>query len=384
MESRQLRIGITCYPTYGGSGVIATEIGMQMAKRGHRVHFISSDIPRRLDRFSENIFYHEVEPHDYPLLAFPHYDLTLASKMVEVCTYEKLDLLHVHYAVPHATSAYLARQILGADAPKLITTLHGTDITLVGQERGYLPITRFSIMQSDMVTTPSAYLRHATYDKLNVPSTLQIDVIPNFVDTERFKPCDKKVCDTVKKCLGAKAETPVLLHISNFRPVKRVEDTVRIFAKVNKEIPCHLVLVGDGPSRSSVEALVQELGIKERVRLLGKMELIEEVLKSATLFLLPSKNESFGLAALEAMSCGVPVIASRAEGIPEVVLHGQVGLLSEVGDVDDMAKNCLALLRDREMYMRFSLAGRELALNRYQVEPVIDQYQALYSKLLGV
>jgi len=382
-ERKKLKIGITCYPTYGGSGVIATEIGMAMAERGHRVHFISSDVPRRLDRFTENVFYHEVEAHEYPLIAFPHYDLALASKMVEVCTYEKLDLLHVHYAVPHATSAYLAKQILKAASPKIITTLHGTDITLVGNERSYLPITRFSIMESDAVTAPSNYLKNATYDKLNVPSSLPIEVIANFVDTELFKPVEQKAGKKLRECLGCKDEKPILLHTSNFRPVKRVEDVVRVFAKVKQEIPCHLILVGDGPSRSSAEALAHELGLGKEVCFLGKQELVHEILQSATIFLLPSKNESFGLAALEAMSCGVPVIAARTEGIPEVVTHGELGFLSEVGDVDDMARNCIRLLQDKALYQKISSEGRKVAVEKYGREKLISKYEDYYYQVLG-
>jgi N-acetyl-alpha-D-glucosaminyl L-malate synthase BshA len=379
--NKKLKIGITCYPTYGGSGVIATEIGMQMARRGHKVHFISSDLPRRLDRFTENVFFHSVEPHDYPLFAFPHYDLALASKMVEVSTYEKLDLLHVHYAIPHATSAYLAKQILAEAAPKVITTLHGTDITLVGNERSYLPVARFSILQSDAVTAPSMYLRHATYDKLNVPSSFPIEVIPNFVDTERFKPNQNSIHSGLRDCLELKGK-PILLHISNFRPVKRVEDVVKVFGLVRKEIDCHLIFVGDGPTRSSAEALVHELNLHESVCFLGKQELVEEILQTATLFLLPSKNESFGLAALEAMSCGVPVIASNAEGIPESVVDGSVGLLSDVGDIDDMAKNCLALLKNPEKYKEFSANARKLAVEHYSSNRIIDLYEKYYYKVL--
>ncbi|MBX7139058.1 MAG: N-acetyl-alpha-D-glucosaminyl L-malate synthase BshA [Oligoflexia bacterium] len=384
MTDRKLRIGITCYPTYGGSGVIATEIGMGMAKRGHRVHFICSDVPRRLDRFTENIFFHEVETHEYPLFPFPHYDLALASKMVEVATYEKLDLLHVHYAVPHATSAYLARQILGRGAPKIITTLHGTDITLVGHERGYLPITRFSITQSTAVTAPSMFLKHATYDKLNVPTDFPIEVIPNFVDTSVFKPIEGPSQKFLKHCAACKEKEPVLTHISNFRPVKRVEDVVRVFEIVQREIPCGLVFVGDGPTRYNAEALVRELGLEQRVCFLGKQESIAEVLQGSTVFLLPSKNESFGLAALEAMSCGVPVVASKAEGLPEVVLHGETGFLSEVGDVSDMAANVLRLLREPALYRKLSHAGRKLAVEKYEFEKLMTRYEEYYFQVLGL
>lgn len=381
--SKSLRIGITCYPTYGGSGVIATEIGKAMAKRGHRVHFISSDVPRRLMGFTENIYYHEVETEDYPLFDHQPYTLSLASKMVEVSTYEKLDLLHVHYAIPHATSAYLAKQILGDKAPKLITTLHGTDITLVGTARGYLPITRFSIEQSDAVTVPSGYLKNATYDKLNVSSDLPIEVIPNFVDTDLYKPSKADVRGKYSQLLGFCAKgDKVLTHVSNFRAVKRIEDVIRIFAEVNKVTPAHLMLGGDGPERSKAENLVRDLGLQERVCFLGKQESVVEILQSSDLFLLPSEHESFGLAALEAMSCEVPVIASRAGGIPEVVIDGECGFLSDVGDVDSMAKNALKLLQDPALLQRFGTNARRRVIENFGIEDVITRYENYYLKIL--
>ena len=382
MEQRTLKIGISCFPTWGGSGVVATEIGMAMARRGHKVHFICYDVPRRLDRFTENVFFHEVEVQSNPLFAFPPYALALTSKMVEVTTYEGLDVLHAHYAIPHATSAYLAKQVLGSKAPKVITTLHGTDITLVGNERSYLPITRFSITSSDGVTTPSHFLRNATYDKLNVPSAFPIEVIPNFVDIERFKPVGVAARKEFHKAIrGCCFEDKVLVHVSNFRPVKRIEDVVRVFARVREKVASHLVLVGDGPERSRIESLVRELGLQDHVCFFGKQESTEEILQHSDLFLLPSKHEGFGLAALEALSCGVPVIGSNAEGIPEVVRSGETGFLSDVGDVEEMAENCLKLLCDSALYERFSRASRSLVLDRYSQQKIIDQYEAFYLRV---
>jgi len=383
-DKAPLRIGITCYPTFGGSGVVATEIGMAMARRGHKVHFIAYDVPRRLDRFLENIYFHEVEVHDYPLFVYPPYPLSLASKMVEVTTYEKLDLLHVHYAVPHATSAYLATKMLGEKAPKVITTLHGTDITLVGNDRSYLPIVRFSIAESSGVTTPSKYLRQATYDKLNLSTDIPIEVIHNFVDTNQYRPLGagepRNPQPFFERCT---LSDKVITHVSNFRPVKRLSDIVRVFEKIQREIPSHLIFVGDGPERSKTEALVHELGLKDRVCFLGKQEEFVPVLQMSDLFLLPSESESFGLAALEAMSCGVPVIATRVQGIPEVVSHGQTGFLSDVGDIDDMAANAIRLLKDADMLKSFSEASRARTVEYFREELLVDQYEAYYRRILA-
>lgn len=383
MTRNPLRLGITCYPTFGGSGVVATEIGMALAKRGHKVHFICYDVPRRLDRFMENIFFHEVEVHDYPLFVYPPYPLSLASKMVEVTTYERLDLLHVHYAVPHATSAYLARQVLGGSSIKLITTLHGTDITLVGNDRSYLPITRFSIIQSDGVTVPSQYLRLATYDKLNVSTDTPIEVIPNFVDTNEYAPHPtghpRVIPQILKRCVQS---DKIVTHVSNFRPVKRIGDLIRIFAKIHAEVPSHLVLIGDGPERSMAESLVRDLGIVERVCFLGKQDDFVPVLQESDLFLLPSETESFGLAALEAMSCGVPVVASNVHGIPEVVQHGRSGFLADVGDVDTMAAHAVRLLTDSELHAQCSAAARQTAVERFSLDKTITRYEDYYYQVL--
>jgi L-malate glycosyltransferase len=379
-----LRIGIVCYPTYGGSGVVATEIGMGMARRGHRVHFIAAGVPRRLDRYQANVFFHEVEMRDYPVFVSPPYAIGLASKIVEVSTYEKLDVLHVHYAVPHATSAYLAKQVLGVGAPKIITTLHGTDITLVGNDRSYLPITRFSIIESDGVTTPSTYLKLATYDKLNVSSTLPIEVIANFVDVEMYKPGEHRVGPTLSPCFQKlDADEPVLVHVSNFRAVKRIPDIIDIFERVNRQLPARLILIGDGPERSAVERLVWEKQLTERVRFLGKLESFVELLQESCLFLLPSESESFGLAALEAMSCGLPVVASNAGGIPEVVQHGVTGYLSDIGDTAEMAANALTVLKSPELYSQMSNASRQRAVQNFSASGLLSRYEDYYRAVLA-
>jgi L-malate glycosyltransferase len=388
--SGRLRIGMTCYPTFGGSGVIATEIGLSMAKRGHRVHFICYEVPFRLDGFFENVFFHAVEARDYPLFDHSPYPLALASKMVEVSTYERLDLLHVHYAIPHATSAYLARQILGANAPKVISTLHGTDITVVGSDTSFLPITRFSIAQSDGVTVPSEYLRRATYEKLYVPPTVPIEVIPNFVDSDRFKPAASKGWDHLPRLFPAlngsargAIRPKVLIHNSNFRPLKRVEDVVRIFAGVREHLPCLLVLVGDGPERSRIEGMVHAMGLSEWVCFLGAQLHFLEVLENSDVFLLPSDTESFGLAALEAMSCGVPVVASRVGGLPEVVIDGEQGFLHRVGDIPGMVGSVRRLLEDPSLYQRMSTAARRWVEEKWKREPMVDRYEDYYRRVLS-
>lgn len=383
MNKRSLRIGVTCYPTYGGSGIIASEIGLSMAERGHKVHFICYDFPRRLNRFTENVFFHEVVVNDYPVFIHPPYALALASKMVEVATYERLDVLHVHYAVPHATSAFLAKSVLGPSAPKVISTLHGTDITLVGTERSYLPITRFSIEQSDGVTTPSHFLKNATYDKLNVSTDFKIDVLYNFVDTEKFQPLVEKNLEERRKILGYCAGGAKLIaHASNFRPVKRLQDVIAIFAQLAKTIDVHLILMGDGPERSRIERLVHELKLSERVCFLGKLESVAAVFQQCDLFLLPSESEGAGLAALEAMSCGVPVIASNAGGIPEVVSDGESGFLFNVGDVASMSNAACQLLQDSELYRKVSIAARQRAIERFNRSALSQQYEDYYYQVM--
>ena len=384
MSRAPLRIGITCFPTFGGSGVVATEIGMAMARMGHRVHFICYEVPRRLDRFMENIYFHEVEVHDYPLFVYPPYPISLASKLVEVSTSEKLDLMHMHYAVPHATSAYLAKQVLEDKSPKIITTLHGTDITLVGNERSYLPITRFSIVQSDGITTPSHYLKHATYDRLNVSTEVPIEVIPNFVDTNEYRPREADKPASLVQFLGCGfSNEKIITHVSNFRAVKRMHDVINIFHEINKQVPSHLILIGDGPERSKVEGLVRELQLQPRVCFLGKQESFVPVLQQSELFLLPSESESFGLAALEAMSCGVPVVASKVGGVPELITHGVNGFLADVGDVKAMAEFALTLLRDEEKQRAFSIAARESVLAKFEQSLLVKRYEDYYYRILG-
>ena len=383
-NSRKLKIGISCYPTFGGSGVVATEIGMAMAQRGHSVHFICAGVPMRLNRFMDNIFFHEVEVKEYPLFITSQYSLCLTSKMVEVAEYENLDIIHAHYAIPHATSAYLARQILKEKSPKIITTLHGTDITLVGNDRSFLPITRFSILESDGITVPSHYLKHATYDKLNVSSSFPIEIIPNFVDTELYKP----KCELPKKelllpnCLRTRSNEKVIVHISNFRPVKRVLDVVKIFNEVQKTVPSKLFFIGDGPDRSAAEALTKEFNLKDKIIFLGKMDSFTDILKNADLFLLPSENESFGLAALEALSCGIPVVGSKIGGIPEVVADKENGFLHPVGSISEMSMSSIKLLSDSFLWESFSKNARTTVLERYQIDKIIDLYEKFYYSLI--
>ncbi len=384
METRPLSIGITCFPTFGGSGVIATEIGMAMARRGHQVHFIAYDVPLRLDRFMENVYYHQVEGGEYPLFSGPYYPLTLASKMVEVALSRKIDLFHVHYAIPHATSALLAKQILKEKAPKLITTLHGTDITLVGNQRSYLPITRYSIEQSDRVTVPSRYLQDATIKLLRVAPSTRIDIIPNFVDTDKFVPAERCERKKLPKSLGLCNKTEKLItHVSNFRPVKRVHDVVRVFAEVVKTADCQLALIGDGPERASVEELARELGVYDRICFLGKQESFVEILQYSDVFLLPSETESFGLAALEALSCGVPVVATNVGGLPEVVRDGENGFLCPPGDIQAMSTRIAQLFAQPTLHAQMSRTARQIAVESFSAEKLNDRYENEYYQVLS-
>jgi len=372
-----MKIGITCYPTYGGSGVIATELGKELALRGHEVHFISYALPFRLSHYVENIVFHEVEISNYPLFEFPLYSLSLASKMVEVAKFEKLDLLHVHYAIPHATSAYLAKQMLSSNRDlKIITTLHGTDITLVGLEPSFLPLVKFSIDKSDGVTAVSRFLKEKTIT--NYLCEADIEVIPNFVDTNFFKPSAN---GDFRKTIAPKGEK-ILVHTSNFRQVKRVPDTIRIFEKVQKEIPSKLILIGDGPDRSECERLSRQLDLCEKVKFLGKQDGLIEILSSSDLFLIPSQSESFGLAALEAMACGLPVISSSVGGLPELVRHNETGFIAEIGDIDRMAKYTLELLSNEKKYNVFSENARQRAVNRFDTSKVVPLYEEYYEQIL--
>lgn len=373
----KMRIGITCYPTYGGSGVIATELGKSLAKRGHSIHFISYAIPMRLDSFIENIYYHEVEMTNYPLFEFPLYTLAVTSKMVEVAKYEKLDLLHVHYAIPHATSAFLAKQIINDNKVKIITTLHGTDITLVGLEPSFLPLIKFSIENSDGVTAVSRFLKEKTITNYNIDK--EIEVIPNFVDTDLYKP--SKSFENRK--LIAKPEEKILIHVSNFRPVKRVQDVIKIFNLVSKKIPSKLILVGDGPDRSDCEKLCRELNICDKVKFLGKQTALVDILSISDLFLIPSQSESFGLAALEAMSCGLPVISSSIGGLPELVVHGETGYIAEIGDIERMAKYAVDLLTNESKYKYFSENSRKRAVEKFNINAITQMYEHYYYKTLN-
>jgi N-acetyl-alpha-D-glucosaminyl L-malate synthase BshA len=373
-----MKIGITCYPTYGGSGVIATELGKELALKGHQVHFISYALPFRLNRFVENIFFHEVEMSSYPLFEFSLYSLELASKMIEVATYENLDLLHVHYAIPHAISAFLAKEILKKQKEvKVITTLHGTDITLVGLEPSFVHLVKFSIEQSDGVTAVSRFLKEKTLTNYHIEK--DIEVIPNFVDTTLFAPAEES---PLKKKLAPNNEK-LLVHISNFRVVKRVSDTIRIFEKVQKEISSKLVLVGDGPDRSECERLCRELHLCDKVMFLGKQEALTDILNAADVFLIPSQSESFGLAALEAMACGLPVISSSVGGLPELVVHNQNGFIAEIGDINRMAKYTLDLLTNEKKYKTFSANARKRAVDLFDKSIVIPMYEKYYEKVLS-
>lgn len=373
-----MKIGITCYPTFGGSGVLATELGKALALRGHSVHFISYALPMRLQKYVENVFFHEVELSSYPLFEFPLYTLALASKMLEVIEYENLDILHVHYAIPHAVSAYLVKQILKKSSKRinLITTLHGTDITLVGLEPSFLPLVKFGIEESCGVTAVSNFLKDKTAVNYNINKN--IDVIYNFVDTNYYKPTGNV---QLRAGIAPKGEK-VLIHTSNFRPVKRVSDVIKIFNRVLKEVPCKLLLVGDGPDRSECEKLTRKLNISKEVVFLGKQECIIEVLNSADIFLIPSQSESFGLAALEAMSCGLPVIASNIGGLPELVRHDETGFIAEIGDIERMAKYTVDLLTNKKKYELFSHNARQRAINYFDVSVIVPQYEKLYKRII--
>ena len=372
-----MKIGIVCYPTYGGSGVLATELGLGLAKRGHQVHFITYRQPARLTHFQENVYYHEVSMVDYPLFDYAPYDTALASKLVDVVKYEKLDLLHVHYAIPHASVAYLVRKILLAEGHYLpyITTLHGTDITLVGIDRALAPVVAFSINKSDGVTAVSESLKKQTYEAFDIKC--DIKVIYNFIDFQRFA---RKNKDHFRKAIAPNGER-ILVHTSNFRKVKRVEDVLHVFRTVLQTIPSKLLLIGDGPDRPYLEQLCREWGICDDVRFLGKQDAVEEILAIADLFLLPSSNESFGLSALEAMACQVPVISSNAGGIPEVNIHGVTGFMSETGDVADMAQNATKLLSDDDLLQQFR--ANALAQARvFALDNILPQYEAYYKQVL--
>ena len=370
-----MKIGIVCYPTYGGSGVVATELGKALADRGHQIHFISYALPTRLTGYVGNVFYHEVEMASYPLFEFPLYTPALASKIVEVARFEKLDLVHVHYAIPHALSAYLARQVMKGEL-KVVTTLHGTDITLVGLEPSFLPVMRFSIEQSDGVTAVSRFLREKTTTNYNIEKSIR--VIPNFVDTEKYR----RVISPEVRAQFAPPEEKILVHVSNFRMVKRVPDVIKIFAEVRKKLPSHLLLVGDGPDRSVCEHLARELQLHENVRFLGKQIDLVPILSASDLMLMPSQSESFGLSALEAMACEVPVISSSVGGLPELQVHGETGYIAEIGDIDRMARYAVELLTNDVKRGLFQAACRRRAVEQFDVRTIVTQYEEYYTECL--
>jgi N-acetyl-alpha-D-glucosaminyl L-malate synthase BshA len=374
-ESERVKIGITCYPTYGGSGAVATELGIALASRGHEVHFITYQQPFRLPSFLPRIYFHEVDVGRYPLFEYPPYDLALAVRMHEVVNAHGLDLLHVHYAIPHATSAWIAREMLreaGSDV-KVITTLHGTDITIVGQDRSYYPITKFSIEKSDRITAVSQYLRQETFNAFGCTGC-DVEVIYNFIDPEIYD--RSKYPQTLREQLNGSRR--VIMHVSNFRPVKRVRDIVRIFAKVCREVPSVLVMVGDGPDRVDAEAEAQILGLEGDVHFLGKIDVVAPLLAGADLFLLPSQTESFGLSALEALASGAPVVGSKSGGLVEVVKEGITGALRDVGDVDGMAAAAVEILSDRDRWQAMSRDAAADARARFSRDDIVRQYEALY------
>ncbi|MCE2893361.1 MAG: N-acetyl-alpha-D-glucosaminyl L-malate synthase BshA [Flammeovirgaceae bacterium] len=371
-----MKIGIVCYPTFGGSGVVATELGKALAKEGHEIHFITYSQPSRLDFLNENLFYHEVDFRSYPLFEYAPYELALASKMVSVVKNEKLDLLHVHYAIPHASAAYMAKQILKTEGIYIpvVTTLHGTDITLVGKDPSYEPVVTFSINQSDGVTSVSEDLKKETYEFFKI--TRDIEVIPNFIDLEKFK---KQKKDHFKKAICPNGEA-LIVHTSNFRKVKRIKDVLDIFYNIQKEIPAKLLMIGDGPERAKAEKQAHDLGIAHDVRFLGKQEAVEEVLSVADLFLMPSEKESFGLAALEAMACEVPVISSNTGGLPELNVQGITGFMSNVGDVEDMTRNALHIL-DKNNLPTFKANALKRA-KEFDISNILPLYENYYHKIL--
>ena len=376
-----MKIGITGYPTYGGSGVVATELGIELAARGHQIHFITSSQPFRLTGREANIHFHEVSVSTYPLFEYPPYDLALATRMAEVADFYSLDLLHVHYAIPHSVSALLASQMLAARGRHLpfITTLHGTDITLVGLDPSYLPITRFGIEQSDGVTAISSYLRDRTREAFNITS--EIEVIRNFVNCDVYVRKPDLVADMRPRFAGSNEH--LIVHLSNFRPVKRVQDVVEVFARISRVLPARLMLIGDGPDRSLAEQLALRHNVQDRIYFLGKQDNVNELLPLADLMIMPSQMESFGLAALEAMACGVPAIATRVGGVPELIDDQINGLLFEVGDVESMANAAIGLLSDRSRLQSFSAAARQTARERFCASSIIPRYEEYYERVVA-
>lgn len=374
-----MKIGITCYPTYGGSGAVATELGIQLADRGHEVHFISYAQPFRLTTFHDRLFYHEVDVHSYPLFEYPPYSLSLAVQIHAVARERDLDLLHAHYAIPHATAAWTAKEMLrheGSDLP-IATTLHGTDITLVGQDPAFWSITKFSVERSDGLTAVSQFLRDETFRAFDCPRC-DIEVIPNFVDPDVY---DRSRYECLASTLAPNGEK-IVMHISNFRKVKRIEDVVRIYAGIRDRLPARLVLIGDGPERAAAHDLAEELGMLDDVSFLGKLESVAELLACADLLLLPSEQESFGLAALEAMSSGTPVVGTSGSGLSEVVVHGQTGFLHPVGDIEAMAESGVRLLRDGNLWQDLSASSRRRAVEEFSADRIVPTYEAFYERVI--
>ncbi|MEH7114806.1 N-acetyl-alpha-D-glucosaminyl L-malate synthase BshA [Neobacillus niacini] len=373
---KKLKIGITCYPTVGGSGVVATELGKMLAEKGHEIHFISSSIPFRLNKIYHNIYYHQVEVNQYSLFQYPPYDIALASKMAEVANRENLDILHVHYAIPHAVCAILAKQMSKVDV-KIVTTLHGTDITVLGYDPSLTEAIKFGIEKSDTVTAVSKSLIEQTHELIQPDK--QIETVYNFIDARIYQKRDAK---HLKKEFGIKEDEKVVIHVSNFRPVKRVQDVVKTFARISEAMPAKLLLVGDGPEMTPVCRLVKKLGLTEKVHLLGKQENLDELYSISDLKLLLSEKESFGLVALEAMACGVPCIGTNVGGLPEVIQHGSTGYICELGDIDDISTKAIYLLRNKQIHQQFASNGVSLVNTKFRAEQIVGQYEQLYFKLL--
>jgi N-acetyl-alpha-D-glucosaminyl L-malate synthase BshA len=374
-----MNIAIVCYPTFGGSGVLATELGKVLAEKGHNIHFITYQQPVRLSGFHANIFYHEVRVPTYPLFDFPPYETALASAMVDVANNHDIDLLHVHYAIPHASAAYMAKQILSKQGKRLpvITTLHGTDITLVGRDKTYSPVVTFSMEESDILTAVSENLKEETYRNFSIQKP--IEVIYNFIDIKRF---NRKPVDAFKKLIAPNGEK-IIVHASNFRKLKRIQDVVKVFLEIDKKIPSKLLLIGDGPERPEIEAFTRTCNQCGEIKFLGKQEQIEDILPIADLFLLPSEYESFGLAALEAMAAEVPVISTNAGGLPEININGFSGYMSNVGDIEDMSKNAIAILSDSATHLQFK-ANALAQAKRFGIDNIVPQYEALYERVVSI
>lgn len=374
---KKLKIGITCYPTVGGSGVVATELGKMLAEKGHEIHFISSSMPFRLNRIYHNIFYHQVEVNQYSVFQYPPYDIALASKMAEVANRENLDILHVHYAIPHAVCAILAKQMSKVDV-KIVTTLHGTDITVLGYDPSLTEAIKFGIEKSDVVTAVSRSLIEQTHELIQPDK--QIETVYNFIDERIYQ---KRDANHLKKEFGIMDNEKVVIHVSNFRPVKRVQDVVKTFARISAAMPAKLLLVGDGPEMTPVCRLVKKLGLTDKIHLLGKQENLDELYSISDLKLLLSEKESFGLVALEAMACGVPCIGTNVGGMPEVIQHGETGYICELGDIDDISTKAITVLSDQQIHQQFAANGVAVVNTKFRAEQIVGQYEQLYYRLLN-